>query len=178
MFVPQRHFTVPGFLLVSPSSCFLHQVPSWGVALGCHPLSPAGDLGSRRAAGIRDLDPTHSSAWFSSLVTQQRFQALHGAHCPPRIWSRWPHRPNLSLMIPRDNLNQITSPPHWSLLSPVVSCLKPMLRTYGMFLLSVFKHRNKSILILIPFPQPSQGPHHNLVLYQFSSPELRLVLPI
>lgn len=82
-------------------------------------------------------------------------------------------------MIPRDHLKRKkTLPVHWSPLSPVVGCLKPMLRTSGGVLNSVFKHRNTSILVLIPFPQPSQGPHLSLVLYHCSSHELRLFLPI
>lgn len=116
-----------------PPAAFFIKCPSWGVVSGYHPLFPAVDLGSRKAAGIRNPDP-HSSDQLSGLVTQQRFQALCCACCPPRIWSRWRHRPNPSLTILRDNLNRKkTSSAHWSLLLPVVSCLKPVLRTYGMF---------------------------------------------
>ena len=183
--VPQWHLTKPKVLLPGfPHWLFCSSSATPGVQHLMTVLSPwllTWTPGKHQ--GVRNLAP-HSFAQLSGPVTQQRFQALCYADCPPRIWSfpfwaRWWHRPNLSLMIPRDHLKRKkTLPVHRSPLSPVVGYLKPMLRTSGMFLLSVFKHRNKSILVLTPFSQPSRGPHHSLVLYQCSSHELRLFLPI
>lgn len=72
--------------------------------------------------------------------------------CP--FWARWWHRPNLSLMIPRVNLNRRKT---LSPLSPAVSCLKPKLRTEWSLPVSVFKQRNESMPVLSPFPHPAKA---------------------